>query len=473
VPTDKQSNDEFERRFGNSQPEAEPRQPGEFTQTFFGAEISDNTSAEVAGDHPRPTTLKEGTDAAQTGTVPENAQNSSPGEFTRHFGGLNTIGQAADSSNVVSKAEDVSLENSFSMDFAAPSLPESAVFGQRSGNEEHPLQEEAPSKIQEPGTFTKLFQLHEVRGFEEKLIEPHQAPEPLSSKYQEAEAGRQSLNDLFEAPPAPASEAAQPSAFAWPAQSSLPQSEANSQGPHKLSGFTRFLNSTSHPQVLPQEPQAPGAFTKMVQKDQLPPAQQLQDDFAAQDLVAPSTARPAPALRDGIPIQGASGFSPDLRPATDATNLQSGPSEFTRVVTASAMRAVLSEQNAASLAASASASTLPAQSGPSGALQANNFQSGLQPSWPAPTPAMPSMSPPAYSPTPPAPPAAMPAWPGSFPAQLPSVAAPPSVPQPQPQPAERSVLAGKWTAYMPLILALNGLLLLAILLIVIFALSRK
>lgn len=179
-------------------------------------------------------------------------------------------------------------------------------------------------------------------------------------------------------------------------------------------------------------------------------------------------------LATGSPAFGDSTRGTDQQKATRLFSLQKstadrgipsgGPSAFTRVIDSSALRAA--EEKPDSIAPFGN--NPPQQPPPA----ASAVAPAIAPQWPVASVPVPPIHPSAYLPQQPMPmQMSMPpvaSWP-----QVPSVPAvtPPPVQQPQIQSAEHAQQA-TWITYLPLIIGLNVLFLLAVVLILFFALSR-
>ncbi len=306
-----------------------------------------------------------------------------------------------------------------------------------------------------PGEFTKMFQgAQGENGFRESSMPAAPPPEPLRSTEPGAFTRMFSRDSLERAPqqdplkslkaePIPEKDFKFTAGPARPAEPALP-----AQG-----GFTQLLQALNQePAAKASEPLLPaaplaaptltpapaaGGFTQLLRTLSAEPVSPPQAaPSMAQSPVAPPAAPPmsAPPM---VPPQ----VVPPMMPQTSAPPpVQSGPGEFTRIISGSALRD-LQGQNAVP-----AAQAPPVAAAPMG-----------QPGWP-----------PVAIPQAPAVPHAPPFVPPSF--AFPPAPAPPPAAAPVPPPAPAP---GALQKYMPLILVLNVFLMLAIVLILVFTLHHK
>ncbi len=394
------------------------------------------------------------------------AASSSPGEFTRMLQALTTPAQTAPSSPPAANPSEelarvfshVSIEKKPTAEPVKPASPGSftqmfSTMSAASATEPAApsaappaAQPPAASPASGPGEFTKMFQgMQGQSGVSEQgsfppLSKPSRSAEPgaftqMFSTHNPAVAPQG--DPLKSLPPEPAPEAdlkfwkdhPQPAEPGLPAQGGFTQLlQALSQEPAvkapeapvyappaaappapAVGGFTQLLRTLS------SEPPAPPAAVPPLAP---PPAPVAAPPMAPSPIVAPPVAPPMMPLSPVAPT------------------VSSGPGEFTRVISGSALRDLQSQSGAPS----APPPTAPV----------------AQPAWPpAPIPPPPAMHLPQ-----PAPPIA------------PQAFAFPPTPAPPP-PAAPAPATGALQKYMPLILVLNIFLMLAIVLILIFVFHHK
>lgn len=272
----------------------------------------------------------------------------------------------------------------------------------------------------QPGTgrFTELF----------KNELPSAAPKPAPAPTPFSNSGASGFTELFKGSPI----SAQPSAPPPP----TPPATESTPG-----GFTQlFKGSVPSARATPVPPKPAGELTQMIS-----------GGMASKPPSAPSPGAGATRL-----FSGESGAAPAMAP------LPPGPSEYTRVVSPRQLRELQQATPAASSPApSAATGQAPAMPG-----------APQMPAWPIPgsapapqlaSPPMPQGVPSWQSPQVQVQPAAPLAW---QPPQAPALIPPAAAPTPAPK-AESKILT-----YLPLIIGLNVLFLIAVLLILLFALKR-
>ena len=461
------SNRDDDKFFPPRTDDEKPKAPGAFTQQFMG------TSAPTGPTSP-----------LDSKTPP------SPTPFTAQFGSVNPFsGPESRTASVPERVSEGSQQpasgESFTNMFGSNATSQKQAFEPQT--EVTRVFDRAATKSQvpqetKPSGFTEMF--GSVRPASPESTQPSVASDPFQAKTPD-------FTELFKpaAPAAPSTPAAQvplsplsaqpgtgrftelfknelPSAAPKPAPAPTPFS---SSGP---SGFTELFKSSSlssqrsapPPATPPATESTPGGFTQLF-KGSVPSArptpvppkpageltQMISGGIASKPPSAPSPGAGATRL-----FSGESSAAPAMGP------LPPGPSEYTRIVSPRQLRelqqATPAANNAAPSAATGQAPALP------GAPQ--------MPAWPIPTAApapqlasppmpqgVPSWQPPQVQ-VQPAPPLA---WqPPQVPAPIPPAAAPTPVPK-----AESKILT-----YLPLIIGLNVLFLIAVLLILLFALKR-
>jgi len=298
-----------------------------------------------------------------------------------------------------------------------------------------------PAAKQKPGEFTRMFQSRQAAGQDEPAA-PSQITPPAN-----AEPG--AFTRMFSQPnPAPAAQdplrslrsepLPEPGSPFFSNAPRVPETPVPAQG-----GFTQLLRAlTDEPAQKPVEPPmaspqasapaptpAAGGFTQLLQSLATPATQ------PAPAPAIPAVAHPASMPPVAPPAMAAAPVIPPTAPPVAMPAQPSGVGEFTRVISGSALRDLQSPGAAAPMAPPAAAPPAPQAA----------WTPPAAPRMPAPPGAVPQFAPPAF---------AMP------PTPVPPLAAP----APQPSGLQK---------YLPLILILNVFLMLAIVLILFFALHHK
>jgi hypothetical protein len=290
-----------------------------------------------------------------------------------------------------------------------------------------PAQKSDPSA---PGEFTRLFQSAQTPA----ETPPPRAMAPPAAPLRDSP---DSLTQLFSRSSAPAGPASAP-AGAPESDAPFSLTPLQSEGtPQSRGGFTQLLRALEKEPVADPKPAdvAPPLSSSAPPSGPAGGFTQLLETLSAQGSRAPE----APPPMGPPPAQ-------PMTPTPVSTS--SGPGEYTRVISASAVRE--------------SYGTAPAAANPQPAAASPGAMPPVMPQIPLRPPAIPAAVPHAAAPAPQMH-AGMPAMPAfSFPpAPAPPAAAPPAAP------------AGGLQKYLPLILLVNVFLLLAIILILIFVLRHR
>jgi hypothetical protein len=470
VLDDSNSNRKQDEFFTPPDENKQPKQPGAFTKAFL----------EVTGVPQQST--------RQTPEVPSGPAESSP--FTVQFGNVNVFAPIPGSSGAVQntkvQATDAPEKPQFSGAFtrmfganSAPDVPAAApiqttgVFETSPPGQSNPVPrvEPTPRLEQRPSAFTEAF-----------------GSSRSSSIPAATDADRTPSRDFFKAtnPPDPGTPRdfpplapeAKPGEFTnFFREPQPPVSPSRSDGKSPSDIFFRLNNpsSPSSDQPLPNaSPSDAGEFTKFFRDQEpaapTPPPPKIQGDFTRMISGSdPALRRPSPPVGNANAPDG-SGATTLFRPSDRiAAPTPSGPSDYTRVVSGRQLQDL--QQGFPNGTGSMALVGAPPGSAPSGPTPQPNAAwpniaapNMAPPAIPAPQPAVPANPYPAPHWQAPAPPQMQPpqvAW------QVPPTPNAPPVPRP-PAPSGTS----KIMQYLPLLIGLNVLFLIALLLIVIFALKR-
>ena len=394
-----------------------------------------------------------------------------PGEFTQILRALNASPSdppvpAKPAGDLASVFKQVSFEKTpLSGSIASPAPPQSSS---------------APSS---PGSFTQMFSTLTAKTVEEQsdakpapplpVTQPWQAVMPEAAPVPSQASGPGDFTKMFQAMPA---EARSMSRTPVLPVAPPPQSQP-SAGPGSFTQMFSTLSPVNSPQEDPlkslkaepippnnfqfsaplrsPEPSAQGGFTQLLEA--LNKEQTATVKAAEPLMAAPPLAAPSPAAGGFTQLLRTLSAEPASQPATPplpqmvqqapvAPPPSSGPSEFTRIISGSALRDLQG----------GSAGSVPPVAGPSAGRPAF----APMPLPPAPhMPPMPQFQPHAGAAAPPPMPHLTPA---AF--AFPPAPAPPAAPVPEP---------GKIQKYLPLILVLNVFVLLVIVLILFFTMHHK
>jgi hypothetical protein len=455
VAANDQDRDEFEKRSGASQSELSTAASGEVTKALQRVE---RKLAEP------PFTIKDFGAKPETSHPggPASAPAPSPGSFTQRFGGVDTssprpgLGNTPDESSKpvggleVEQPASVSPPGAFTKLFSTPQ-PQSDP-GIEGWNE--------PPKASLPSASSPPFQDQDLNPAGSKQLPDRGLVRKSSSQSREPQPATPS--EVFQNPLAPESQPRQPlPAIHLPGDASLRRATA---GERKLKpgSFTRLFRAVTSPPSPSQKPANPkNDLTRMRESGSAPQPQTVVNPFPE---VSPYSSGTSP-LSPTNPQQATKLFSQEKQ-ADVSPNIESGPSSFTRVINSSNLR---SAQENSGAAAQPTANPLVPVVSPNPPAS-TPITSWTPPSAPVvgypQTPAIPTSVPgipSAWS----APPVALPYPPQIQPPQVSFPSSPP-VPAPAAEPTPNS----KLTAYLPLIIAMNFLLLLAILVIVLFAVKK-
>lgn len=399
-----------ERVSGDSQ---QPASAGSLT-TMFGS----NASAQKQSSEPQTEVTRVLDHLVTNSQAPKN---TNPSGFTQMFGSVQAAPETREPSAAASPFEGKTLDSTDFFKSPTPAAPSTPTA-------EAPL---SPLSAQ-PGTgrFTELFKNESTSS----TPKPAPAPTPFSS------SGPSGFTELFKT----SSISAQPSAPS-PATSPAPESTPG--------GFTQLFKGSAPPaRPTPVSPKPAGELTQMISGSGL-------------------TSKPPSSSPGNAPQAGATRLFSGESSAPAMAPLPSGPSEYTRVVSSRQLRDL---------------QAIPAASNSAAPGSSSQVQGGGIP----PVPGWPTMPPPPPMPlsaTPPLPQLATPPMPhGMPPWQPPQVQVqqpPPYVFQPPqapniptavpPAPALVAPKAeSKILTYLPIIIGLNVLFLIAVLLILLFALKR-
>lgn len=512
----------------------EKKEPGEFTRTFFAGADSSSSGAPapfMATSHqqvshsqipdPQIPESQRATKISQPQSPGQGAVSSGPGDFTKLFGGFDGAtpeppSVAARESQPLFATNDLKPTPSARTEVPPVASPQPGLPGEftQTFGMMGTVPEDAGT--QDSGRFTRVFEI-------ENLANPQipMASEPPSEAFSSAPAfGQPASPPIQQFPPAPAYDAGARVQSSGPDSLSklfgnpLTPPASNLANSAELartaeSGqFTQLFNASSlRAEPVVEKTAAPSGFTQLFSTVE-PSAPSVHpglhsssgDSTKIFDGGAPAKSdlwmeRPKQETIGGLganpPFGSAMTFpsSPSGTSSSEqATNIfafgsqgsgslgvADGKSEFTRVISGSAFQS------------SPHGTEPPAQGGALGSPAANQQPSAMPPQFQPPAMQMPSWSMPSvpvpapasmsYPPAHPQPPqhaANLPAWAVPPAPQIPGVSMPslqpPALsasPPPQPQPAN------KWAAYLPLIIGLNVLVVLAIVLILIFAMGPK
>ena len=459
------SNREDDEFFSPGTADDKPKAPGSFTQSFM-----------ATGTPTGPASLLDPKTPA------------SPTPFTAEFGNVNSLGSFPESGTdcVPARVSGASQQSASAGSGAFTTMFGSNAPAQKQSSEP---QTEVTRVFDRPATNPPVPS--EARPSESREMfssAPPAAPENTQPSVASSPSGAKTPNftELFKSPAAaaPSTPAAQVPLSPLSAQSGtgrfteLFKNESTFVAPKPVSsptpfssgpsGFTGLFKSSSisaqpsatPPTTVPATESTSGGFTQLF-KGSLPSARPT-----------PTPPKPAGELTQMISGSGLSPSSanPGSTPQAGATRLfsgessapamappPSGPSEYTRVVSPRQLRELQQTAPAANNSAP------PAATGQTPAMPG----APQMPAWPtASAPLMPTVAPaPAPQFASPPMPQGVPPW---QPPQVPNLAAafPPATPPPVPK-AESKILT-----YLPLIIGLNVLFLIAVLLILLFALKR-
>lgn len=464
MPVNDKNQDEFDKIFGKSNSGPSTSQPGEFTRNFFGAGTSSEKLVPAETKSPALDNQSTGVPGIlPPAPAPAPLSSPAPGDFTQIFGSVSPSGHMK-----LASAQERPEPQVQDMGRNFQPAPPTKLFG--AGDS---IQEQPPATSLQPGGFTRLFAVpsgSKPVSAEESPFAPgadryyaqHLQPPAMSREPHPPEASRDSLAPgwAMATPPAVPSAPATAQSFA----TDLGSQEMPSEKTPMPGGYTRLFNKLPPPVQMQQREAASGEFFSKSFDNALPGppmGSNVNEDPSRVSYRAPDP--PANAPRG---VQEATGVFSLQNRGTDNLNLQNGPSAYTRIVNASAMR---SQQNVEQ------PSRVP--SDPAPAFPGGTVLTPPNSSWPMGAVSAPSYVPVTYPQTPAVPvhmnvPSVSPgSW--SAPSPLGMVqATPPSVqfaPPPTPQPASTS----KLVTYLPLIIALNVLFFLAVLLILVFALRGR
>jgi hypothetical protein len=457
-------NDKF---FRAGREDDKPKAPGSFTRSFMGSGTETEPSVpEPAPKSPIPFTAQFGSsnvfspapESARPSSVSERVSGSSQptasgGSFTKMFASEAPASQPSDPPLEVTRVFDRPPREA--MNSSLPQTSRSSGFTEMFGSTESAAPVSGPKQPavtpapfqSNPGGFTELF----------KPAPPAQATsaaqQPLSPLSAQPGTGR--FTELFkgesisrEAPPAaptPFSSSGAggfteffktPSVSAQPAPTPPPTLTPAESAP---GGFTQLFKGSVAPKPSPVSPKPAGELTQMISGSGLTPAQSAESSSAA-------------------PQAGATRLFTGGTDAPAMAPLPAGPSEYTRIVSPRQLKDLQSGapamNNAASAASAGQMPGIPSIPGvtpmPAPQLTVPPVTSGAP--WQAPQVQVQQPAP--YTWQPPQVP--------SVPTAFPPAPAPPVAPK-----AESKILT-----YLPLIIGLNVLFLIAVLLILLFALKR-
>jgi hypothetical protein len=284
---------------------------------------------------------------------------------------------------------------------------------------------EAPKPSSEPGSFTQLFQAVSKGG----AAAPPPAPAPVEAAAPAAGPG--AFTQMFQAISAKP-EPLRPAPLQEP-----PKSAPVSQG-----GFTQLFDSLASSAPAHQAPTSPLPIEKPFTLPSAPISQPMPASGGEFTRLMRTWSDPpaaTPATASGPPMAPAGPLPQSLPQAAPMSQSQSGPGEFTRIISGSALREA---------GVGAAFPPLAPSSAPAPGRAAA----------PAALPQLPHLKAPAMP--------HAPAAPAGF--GLPQAFAPPPPPAPAPAPPPQS----KLQQYLPLIVVLNVAVLLIVVLILIFALRH-
>lgn len=448
-----------------------PKAPGAFTRSFMGAGSDSDTPSPPdpkAPKSPIPFTAQFGSAGAfapeqespRPGSVPERSGggNQQPTPFGRSFTKMFGSNAAAESQPSEPPAE---ITRVFDRSATSATVPKESrpsgfteMFGSAQPSAPAPEPPVAPTPVESkaPG-FTELFKPQAPVAQSTPAV---QVPvSPLS-----AQPGTGRFTELFKSESTPAA--------AKPVQAPTPFSSSGA------SGFTELFKTPAiseqpaggplpMPATPPATESAAGGFTQLFKDSGSPsrptsvspkPAGELTQMISGAGLTSKlPLATPSAAQAGATRLFTGESSAPPMAP------LPAGPSEYTRIVSS---RQLMDLQQGASL---------PGNSAPP-ASASQPVVPGVPPTWPnvgAPPVATPQMG------TPPVPPGAQP-WQFQVPQHPPFAAQPPQAPNiPTALPTPPAVAPGtgsKILTYLPLIIGLNVLFLIAVLFILLFALKR-